>query len=362
MVGSFRHAQGSVAQTEGTRARAMVYHALAEALAGPVPGIAGLLLDAVTAGTQTMGSVACQRAALALAELPVPDLDALRRNYVCLCGPGGKFLNGLPEGRRVQVTAGANRQPVALYESLHRRGCLGGQPTWVVERHYRALVLAPVGGGLPDHASLELAYLGHLATAEAEAREAGDGRLIARLRAEQRTFLSTHAGAWLPEVGLALVAAGGSFYATVGRLLSGFLAEELTGRKQWDGRAGAQAPILKDPAACTLCGLCVGSCQRGALRVMESVTQTELTLNPAQCTGCNRCVRICPEGVLLLSLGAANRTDWRVMRRSPRTSCPNCGRPTVSQAELDAVFARLQPDSAVGQRLRQCVECKSLSA
>jgi ferredoxin len=329
----------------------MVYRALAEALAGPVPGIESLLLDAVTAGARVLGSAACQRAVLALAECPLPSVEALRDGYTCLPAPVAQL----------QAIANPGRQPVALYESLHRQGGLGGQVTWDVERHYRALGLAPVDGELPDHASLELAYLGHLATAEAEARAVCNDRLVARLRAEERTFLRIHAGTWLPDVGVAMAAAGEPFYAIVGRVLSGFLSEELVGRKL-NGQTGARHPTLKAPAVCTLCGLCVGSCVPNALRVIESATETALTLDPAQCTGCNRCVRICPEGALLLSLGAANRAGRQIMRQSARIGCPNCGRPTVSQAELDAVFARLQPDPTVQQRLRLCVECKSLSA
>jgi ferredoxin len=217
-----------------------------------------------------------------------------------------------------------------------------------------------VDGELPDHASLELAFLGHLAGAEMQARALGHSQLVARLRAEQRDFLRIHAGVWLPDVGVTLAAAGDSFYATVGCLLSGFLSEELTDRKR-NPQAKGRLPSLIDQAGCTLCGMCVGSCLLGALRIRENVSQTALTLDPARCNGCDRCVRTCPQQALLLSSGEANGTGYRVMRQSPRTACPNCGRPTVSQVELDAVFARLQPDWATRQRLCLCVECKSWS-
>jgi TorA maturation chaperone TorD/Fe-S-cluster-containing hydrogenase component 2 len=349
-VGDSRWPQDIAAHSNDTaQARAMLYHALAEALAGPTPETQAVLLDAATTGARVLGSTACQKAALTLAELPAINFETLRKNYTRLIAKPG-------------------RRPVALYESLHRQNCLVGQVTWEVERHYRALGLAPVEGELPDHASVELAYLGHLATAEVEARAAGNNRLVARLRREQRYFLRTHAGTWLPEVGTALAYAASAdpFYAAVGHLLNEFLAEERTRRKR-NGQTGIQLPALKDPSACTLCGLCVGSCPLGALRVVESVTETALTLNPGQCIGCNRCARTCPEKVLFLSLagwtdnqpGAANETNCRVMRQSSRANCPNCGRPTVSQAELEAVFARLQPDPAVQQRLCLCIECKS---
>ena len=331
------------------RARAMIYYVLAEILSGPSPGIQELLLEAVTTGVQVLYSVSCQKALLTLAELPAIDLETLRRCYAYLIAPPG-------------------RRPVALYESLHHRGGLVSRVTWEVEQHYQVLGLVCLKGELPDHASLELTFLGHLATAEAEARADGNGRLVARLKAEQRYFLRTHAGAWLPAVGVTLAAADHRLYAAVGRLLSGFLAEELTGYKQI-GQTGPKLPILKEPGACTLCGLCVGNCPLGALRVIESTTETALTLNPAQCIGCSRCARTCPERVLLLSAAVwrdsrfeANGADYQVMCQSPRAECPNCGQPTVSQAELDAVSARLQPGPTMQQHLRLCVECKSWSS
>lgn len=339
----------ALVQPESARARAMVYHALAEALAPPALGIEELLIEATTIGAQVLGSVACQHVALALAELPKHGLQALRNSYA-------------------HLTAGPDQRPVALYESLHRHGRLVGPATWEVEDHYRALGLAPLDGELSDHASVELAFLGYLAAAEAEAWAAGDSRLVTRLRTEQRTFLRTHAGAWLPEVGAALAAAKDPLYAIVGRLLSEFLFEERNSRKRVR-QAGTRLPILQDPAGCTLCGLCVGSCSLGALRIVESATETALTLNPHQCVGCDRCVCICPEDVLILASDteavasniSANGNGYQVMRQSDRAACPRCGQPTVSQAELDAVFVRLRPDPVTQRRLSLCVECKSWS-
>jgi ferredoxin/TorA maturation chaperone TorD len=339
---------------KAARARAAVYLALAEAMAEPVLAIGGLLQNAAQTGARVLGSIACQRAALALAERPMPGLEALRQSYTRLLA--------------LHVIASPGRRPVALYESLHRYGRLVGPATWDVERRYQALGLAPGEGELPDHASLELAFLGHLAAAEAEVQAAGDGRLVARLRAEQRQFLRTHASAWLPDVGTALAAADDLFYVIVGRLLTEFLSEELRGRKR-NAQTDAPLPTLKNPAACTLCGLCVGSCPLGLLRILENDTETMLTLNPSQCVGCNRCARICPQQVLSMSLRAQTRhqtraedgAGYRILRQSLRAACPNCGEPTVSQAELEAVFARLQPDRVMQQRLSLCAACKSWS-
>jgi ferredoxin/TorA maturation chaperone TorD len=338
-------------QLEIIRARAVIYQALAEAMARPVPGIGDQLLDAARTGVRVLGSAACHRAAQALAELGQPDLEVLDMSYTWLIASPG-------------------RRPVAMHESLHRQGCLIGSHTWDVERHYRSLGLAPADGELPDHASVELAFLGHLANDEAEARANGDSWLVDCLRAERRHFLRAHAGAWLPGVGGALAGATAekSFYAIVGRLLGDFLAEELTEPKP-SGPTEAAVPTLTDPERCTMCGLCAGDCPKGALRVIETAAQTALTLDISQCVGCGRCLRICAEAVLTLSRDgrkgsqaeAANGASYQVLGQSPRAVCPGCGQPTVSQAELHAVFTRLQADSAAQQRLSLCVECKSVS-
>lgn len=335
--------------SDQARARAAIYHALAEALAEPVEGIEDLLLEAAKVGAQVLGSAACQRAALRLAEVPRRDPEQLRSCYT---------RQLVPHGAR----------PVALYESLYRYGRLAGPLTWELEKRFRALGLSPPHGELPDHASVELAFLGHLAMAEAEARDAGDGQLVARLRAEQRQFLRDHAVAWLPGVGAALAAGDDPFYAAVGHLLREFLAEELRGRAP---ASRALLPTLNDPASCTLCGLCVGSCPLNALQIVEDAAKTALVLHPSQCVACDRCRQICPERVLLLRprsevLAAEQAADSGagpyLLRDSPRAKCPHCGRPTVSEAELRAVFARLQANPALQRHLSLCVECKSWGA
>jgi len=91
--------------------------------------------------------------------------------------------------------------------------------------------------------------------------------------------------------------------------------------------------------------------------VDEDARETRLVLDPAACTGCGKCVRTCdsralrmsPPGPPILGGGdsetAGSAQSWgdrgAVLRRSPRASCPACGAPTVSRAELAFVAARL---------------------
>ncbi len=134
---------------EQFHARSLVYHALAEALYEPISGVHRSLVEATTRAAQILGSPACRKAALILATLPVAATEELRQRYV-------------------RVTRNSARRPLALYESLHREGRLMGQATRATEQRYRTLGIAPDNGELPDHASVELAFLGHLAAAEAE--------------------------------------------------------------------------------------------------------------------------------------------------------------------------------------------------
>lgn len=330
-------------RAETNQARAQVYHALAEALAEPFPGLQEFLLAATMAGAQILGSAACRKAALRLAELPAIRIQTLGNGYR-------------------QAVFGDGKRPLALYESLFRQGRLAGEATVDVARCYQALGVSPAEGELPDHASVELAFLGYLVAAEAEAWDGSDGRLAARLRAKQRSFLRTHAAAWLPQLGHALAAGPDPFYTIVGRLLRGFLYEEVASRRRQAGQGG-RVPTLVDAAACTLCGLCIGSCATDALAMVETGEETALTLDPARCVACRRCVRTCPEGVLAMAApGRCSSAEEvpQVMRRSPRVTCPACGRPTVSQAELAAVFARLEADWETQARLSLCVDCKSV--
>lgn len=344
----------SLARNEVAEARAGVYYALADALVEPAPGLRDLLISAAQGGARGLTSTACGQAAQALAALAPASETELRKQYARVMAPPGQ-------------------RPPALYESLHRDGRLMGETALEVEQQYRRLGVAPVQGELPDHASVELAFLGSLTMAEAEIGDSRDAKLLARLRHERRAFLRKHAGVWLPELGAALAVAGEPFYRVVGGWLRAFLHEEMASRRQRVQRLRA-LPALTDHAACTLCGLCTGRCTTGALQISEDTGETRLVLLEARCTGCSLCTAICPQAVLTMAVdyssskdvqpasSADQETGAQILRRSARLACPQCGRPTVSQAELDGVFARLQLGAEMEQRLRLCVMCKVLYA
>jgi TorA maturation chaperone TorD len=89
-------------------------------------------------------------------------------------------------------------------------------------------VVLPEGGELPDHISVELAFMSELARHEAEAMEAGDDATIERAVALQRQFLSQHLGRWAEAfAGKVEQAADTRFYSAMAGLLAGFIADEL---------------------------------------------------------------------------------------------------------------------------------------
>ncbi len=339
--------------------RADLYAALAEALAEPpawlaAEGRAWPLTAAV--GRLAAASAAARRALAALAGIPAEPPAARRARYARLF-----------EGR--------NAAPrFWLYESAAATGRILGPQTAAVAALYRAAGVAPaLGAELPDHAALELAFLAHLAE-----QAAADPAQAAGWRAAERQFLKEH-GDWLIELGRGLAADGDAVYAPIGALLADWLSENLTpgpsparrGKDLTSGPSPARRgedltpgpsparrgekllPVVARAEACTLCSFCVQVCPTRALRVDEDARETRLVLDPAACTGCGKCVRTCdPRAITLAALAdaahhaphttqyAVHNTQY-VLRCSPRASCPACGAPTVSRAELAFVAARL---------------------
>jgi DMSO reductase family type II enzyme chaperone len=81
---------------------------------------------------------------------------------------------------------------------------------------------------LPDHLSVELAFMAELARREAAARETGDAAQVERRVEEQTTFLERHLGRWAPAFGRIVAdRAETNFYRQAGRLLAGFVETEL---------------------------------------------------------------------------------------------------------------------------------------
>jgi TorA maturation chaperone TorD len=92
-------------------------------------------------------------------------------------------------------------------------------------------VVLPESGELPDHISVELAFMSELAQREAEAARAGDRKTAECAASLQRRFMDEHLGRWAGcFAGEVRGAASTSFYRSMAALLAGFIANEHTDR------------------------------------------------------------------------------------------------------------------------------------
>lgn len=328
--------------------RAALYDALAQLLADPsqLAGFpkASALAEIVKQGATGLGSPACRRALFALDDLPPISAEDLRRRFEEVLNPPG-------------------RRPLATYESLATHGRLVGPISQTVAMLYRQWGIDP-DGDLPDAASVELAFAAFLLGEEAAALAESQGSRARTCRRTQRQFLREHLLAWLPQLGRGLRSAG-AHCALVGQLLEEFLKEEqLRSVMPKGGNGKGDLPVAFAPDRCSLCGFCVQSCPTGALWVAETNADTTLLLNPARCIGCAKCLPVCPDHVLRMvprsvaDLLPSDPTPLLLVH-SQRARCPRCGDPTVSQAELGAVFARLDASPDLRHRISLCNRCKS---
>lgn len=322
---------GVVVNGNPVNIRAEIYHYLAEALSEPPewlsrPGPEWPLFGFVQEAAGQ--SRAAQEALLQLKDVPAGSVADRKSRYRAM-------LTG--EGRRV---------PVALYESLHCSGRLAGPEMFAVGRIYSEYGLLPQSDELPDHASLELAFLAHLTELDAKA---------GRRRRREQSFIQKHAGEWLASVGHQMAASRDPVYAPVGRLLAGWLHEAA----QWlPAPITSSVPVLSDPGQCILCGFCAQVCPTRTLVVLENEVETGLVRTEAVCTGCGRCVRHCEMGALSMAAASRNPGGERrteILLRSPRVRCSQCGAATVSRAEI-RYMARV-----IGQQtwLGLCLDCRA---
>lgn len=240
---------------------------------------------------------------------------------------------------------GESAPPIWLYESHFTNGRIPGPATFAVKGIYTQAGLEVNGCELPDHASIELGFLAHLAHMEvADCAQAGVWR------ASRQLFIKNHAGRWLPHVGKQLTRSKYPAWVAIGQTLSAVL--QINAHK---GSSGAHPALLhiSEPHACNLCGFCVQVCPMQALFIREDDHLTALWLQPDLCVCCKKCEQVCTEGALSFT-GEANRSKHTLLKESPRARCPACGDPTISQAEFDAVARQLDRPSW----LAYCLGCR----
>jgi TorA maturation chaperone TorD len=85
----------------------------------------------------------------------------------------------------------------------------------------------PETGELPDHISVELAFMAELARREAKALESDDGKTAEVAASLQHRFLTAHLGRWAERFARKVWdRAATPFYAAMAELLSGYIADE----------------------------------------------------------------------------------------------------------------------------------------
>ncbi len=320
--------------------RADLYHYLAEAFADPpqwltLAGSEWPLYE-IASDTECFKDAQCLKQ---IANIPAESLAARLARYTSLF-------------------AGTGRPRFWLYESAYLNRMLGPE-TFAVAKLYRAAGVETVGAELPDHISNELAFLAHLA-------RLGQNEILP----DEKKFIETHAGCWLPNLGQALARSGDEVYAPIGQLLADWMEEIARQCGVHNAECGRTSivhhssfhipklPSISQVAQCNLCGFCTQVCPTRALLINESQSETTLRLSASRCIGCGKCERVCERHALKVNhLSQDSLPSARItLRQSPRVLCRQCGQPMVSQAEFDFVTAQIGHPAW----LDYCPECRSL--
>ncbi len=335
--------------------RAELYALLAELLAEPLDwmslsGREWPLFDLLT--QLAAESDSARRHLDLLAGIPSERLDQRRKRYATL------FASGRPR--------------FWLYESAARSGKILGPQTFEMARLYRARGLEPAGAELPDHISLELAFLSYLAGQIAPSTSLRTSNL-----SHEQQFLENH-GAWMIDLGRALGQSSDPVYARIGALLADWLTEQMqlhpactsdagTGeRSRMDAPRNTQhtarntfIPIIPNPDDCTLCGFCAHICPTRALKVMQNNEYDFLSLNPMECIHCGKCERICEFHAMVMSSPSPHASgdmgETQILCQSPHARCLTCGKPIASQAEMKYIVSQI--GEAAWQHL--CLDCRA---
>ena len=176
-------------------------------------------------------------------------------------------------------------------------------------------------------------------------------------RKRERSFLKSHAGDWLKDVGRQMAASKDAVYEPIGQFLEAWLIE--AENPQVRGRRN-EIPGIKRHELCILCGFCAQVCPTRALKIRDAASETGLLLTAANCTGCAKCISYCESGALEMRTGHRSESDRgdavQVLFRSPRIRCTRCNSPTVSAAEIGYMVRVLGTHSW----LSLCPDCKAV--
>lgn len=276
------------------------------------------------------------------------------------------------EQEYTRLFLGPGRPVAHPYESVYREGRTMGNTTLDVRRRLAGEGLTPSARILPDHVSIELAFMAHLTAREARAWDDGDEDGARDYLTRQESFLYDHLTVWLPQFCHRILSGRPlDHYAELARQTETFVVGDAIQVRAWlRNDAGTPAGIVTRPArwvvavdrGCTLCGICVQVCRPGALqRVSDAEHGTVvLRVDAVLCDGCAACQRWCPEEVMAVGrLPDGELPPEAELVRSAMLACPRCGQPHAPASMVARVHAQLDQDhEALLQRLALCYECK----
>jgi TorA maturation chaperone TorD/NAD-dependent dihydropyrimidine dehydrogenase PreA subunit len=238
---------------------------------------------------------------------------------------------------------------------------------------------------LPDHISLEFAFMAHLTS-----KEASESKQTGIWRQHQRRFLHQHLARWLPSFCQRIEnSEAHPFYRNAALAAKSLVQEDLARLSRTAGRdrpretgprhhsarserSGSSPPVsrgrypnihLAISPLCTLCTLCSDNCQQGALTVQMYATTLGLRFEPALCNGCRACLRMCPEDAITLQRGrpqaAPPSREASVLVTAPRVFCSNCLRPHIAEPWLERLAEQLGGSEKIRRSLELCPACKA---
>ncbi|HLA98855.1 MAG TPA: molecular chaperone TorD family protein [Anaerolineales bacterium] len=259
-----------------------------------------------------------------------------------------------------RLFVGPNKPVAYPYESVYFEGQLGGMTCEQVSRCYAeaGLRLKTSKSEMPDHISVELAFMAHLAAQEEQAT--GQSQVW---RQRQRRFLRDHLARWLPIFWLKVEnSAAHPYYRQAARSLRALVEGDL--KQSTFQKRYPDISLRVETSRCTLCTLCKDSCRSGALSIACTPEDITLIFNPADCNGCRACLRICPERAITIDRGhprgQPRRPQQNAIATAQRVICPKCHQPHIAIPWLEQLTKRLGDEKFATQSLVYCPPCKAI--
>ncbi len=262
-------------------------------------------------------------------------------------------------------------RPIAHpYESVYVEGQLLGEAAVQVAASYAeaGLRLSISERELPDHVSVELAFMAYLA-----AQEESDPAVAEMWRQLQRQFLFEHLARWLPQFCEKVEKSNAHpFYCEAVRAVKELVEQDVTlllpparqlSSTDRPRRRFPNIHLTVDLSLCSLCTLCADSCRFGALTISSTPTTLSLSFDLARCNGCRECLRLCPEKAVTIErrspLAVPPSSKKKVVATAPRVICPDCNRPHIAEPWLERLADRLGVEESIHYSLALCPLCKA---